>query len=317
MQVGFRSPGVVLPVRPGGKIPCKSGHESVRAVMRVQVWWRKQGLAGLTRIAGVVADSKPQRILLGETHAEIAGQGPVEKVVIDALACRLEVRSRRGVVEAADKSTQLGGAASGVERAAFGISNEQWRARRTTMGENLDRAGHRIGAGKSALRSVHDLNFVHSFESKVREIDGAAWLVGGNAIDEHLGEIGVASIEKERGHTARRAGLTEAEARQSFEKRGQFDGLPLRDFIVRDDIDGLTRRGGSYGLSFSTDHDARGKRLNPEPGMELANFASVQFQHLLEGLQRVVCNREPITARRNLEMKPAIVSGNALRLACG
>src|ERR1035438_6537298 len=134
--------------------------------MLVQVWRRKQDLAGFTRIAGVVADGKPQRILLGKMHAEIAGQGPVEKAVIDTLACRLEVRSSGGVVEAADKSTQLGGAAASVERAAFGINNEQGRARRTTMGENLDRAVHRVGSGKSALRSVHDLNFVHSFESK-------------------------------------------------------------------------------------------------------------------------------------------------------
>ncbi len=122
---------------------------------------------------------------------------------------------------------------------------------------------------------------------------------------------------KSEADTAHRAGLTEAEAGQSFKQRGQFDGLPLRDFFARDDVDGLTRRVGCDGLSLSTDHHTRGKRFDLEPGMELANFAGMQFQHLLERFQRVVCNRQPITARRNLEVKPAIVSGNALRLVCG
>ena len=45
------------------------------------------------------------------------------------------------------------------------------------MGEDLDGAGHGVGAGESALRAVHDLNFVDAVESEVREIDRAARFV--------------------------------------------------------------------------------------------------------------------------------------------
>ena len=80
-----------------------------------------------------------------------------------------------------------------------------------------------------AFRAVHDFDFVDVIQREIREIDGAAGIVGGHAIDQDFRVIGIAAVEEERRLAAFGSGASEADARKSCEQVGQrVDGCADR-----------------------------------------------------------------------------------------
>ena len=73
--------------------------------------------------------------------------------------------------------------------------------------ENLDNAGHRIGAVQYAHRSADNFDPVHVIGREMSQIDEAARLIQRHAVEQHLGVIALAAPHEERCLPAEAPGL--------------------------------------------------------------------------------------------------------------
>ena len=100
------------------------------------------------------------------------------------------------------------------------------------MREELDYAGHGVGAVERALRAVNHFYLLDVVEGKIGIIEIAAGFVGGRAIDENFCVVGISAVEEEGSQTADRAGAGETDSRLRVEKIGKRNGLTLGDLFA-------------------------------------------------------------------------------------
>jgi hypothetical protein len=141
------------------------------------------------------------------------------------------------------------------------------------MREDLNHAGDGVGAIEGAFGAPDDFNFVDVIEREVREVDLAAGIVDGGAVDQNFGVIGVAAIEEEGCEAAFGGIFSDGDTWRVQEDIGERNGLALVNFLTRDYGD----RGGGVlyrcGLRLRGDDDAFGKTLEVQAHVEHAGLA--------------------------------------------
>src|SRR5579864_3497195 len=153
----------------------------------------------------------------------------------------MKVGAGDGVVEFVEESADLGSAACGRKATAFGEETDFGNPCGTLMADDLDDAGHGVGAVEGALGTVNELDFVDVIEREIGIDQVATREIHGSSVNEHFGEAGIAAVNEDGRETTDSAGSRETDACLCGEKVRERDGLALVDFLTADEIDG--RRG--------------------------------------------------------------------------
>jgi hypothetical protein len=201
----------------------------------------EESLAGSAGKTDVAANGEAELIRIGEAVAYVAGKAAIQEGVVDALAVGMGVGASDGVVEFVEESADLGSATSGRKATALGEEIDFGNARGTLMANDLNDAGHGVGAIEGALGAVNELDFVDVIEREIGVDQVAAGEIHGSAVHEHFGKAGIAAVNEDGREATDRTGSSETDARLRGEKVWERDGLALLDFLAADEID---RSGG-------------------------------------------------------------------------
>ncbi len=136
--------------------------------------------------------------------------------------------------------------------------------------------GYGIGAVESAFGAVDDFELVNIVEGLIGKIEEAAGLVEGRAVNEELGEVGVAAVEEESGETSFAAGASDGRARKSDESISERDELALVDFVCREDLHGSGDLADFEGLRVGGDDDIFRDLRDFEPDLQSAGVRGSQ-----------------------------------------
>ena len=145
-----------------------------------------------------------------------------------------EPRPQQRVIEGCDLPAQARAGLPGVVATALGAEGEA-RPQRfgpAAAGEELDDAGHGVGAEERRLRAPHYLHALQVLGHQVVEEEGAAGLVQHDAVQEHFVVITLAAADEQRGDGAETAaayhGNAGQRAQQFAHRQGQavFHLLP-------------------------------------------------------------------------------------------
>ena len=101
--------------------------------------------------------------------------------------------------------------------------------------EELDDAGHRVGAIEHARWAAHDLDAIEVVGAERGEVECAAGVVHRHAVDEHLGELALAAANEQRGRAAVRAGLHDGHAGHLAQRVGHGGDAFTPQLLARDD----------------------------------------------------------------------------------
>src|SRR4029077_12044004 len=74
-------------------------------------------------------------------------------------------------------------------------------------GRDVDHTGHRVAAVEDAVRSAEHLDALDAAGHEVGEVEAAADVVRGDAVEQDLVEIRAATTDEERGRAAAPSGL--------------------------------------------------------------------------------------------------------------
>ena len=141
----------------------------------------------------------------------IADRLPVRAVErLDAVRCmaRRAGRVREDSGGAAERGIRIGAAEAASARRHVTM-NAPCALRR----KELNDAGHGVRAIEHARGTAHDLDAIEVVGAERREIERAAGVVHGDAVDEHLGELALAAADEERRDAAVGARLHHGEPR--------------------------------------------------------------------------------------------------------
>src|SRR5882757_5710472 len=144
------------------------------------------------------------------------------------------------------------------------------------MTDDLNHAGHGVGAVQGAFSAMDDLHFVDVVESEIGEVEVPSGKVCRSAVDEHFSECGVATVNKDSGQAADHSGARKTDAGLRGEKVGERDGLALFDFLAADEIHGRGRSVNFEGLGVGGDDDVFRNALDFQAQIE-NGVASVRF----------------------------------------
>ena len=259
---------------------------------------------------GVAANAEAQLICVRETVTEISSVTAVEVGIVDALAVGMKVGACGGVVEATKKAAELRAAARGGKAAAFSEEIDFGNAGSAAMTDDLNHAGHGVGAIEGAFGAMDDLDFVDIVEREIGEVEVPAGNIYGSAVDEHFGEGGIATINKDGSQPADGAGTREANASLRRKQVRKRDGLTLLDFLAADEVD---RRGSPVdfkGLSVCGDDDVGRKRFEIEANVKSVGFAGSEIENGVAGDEGRALEKNMVVARRNREKIGAVRAGN-------
>ncbi len=225
------------PMRASAEIPAQVDEKKLEAFELREAGREKEDGPWKTGEAGVAADGEAQMIGVAEAVAEVAGETAIEEGVIGSLTAGLEIGTGERVIERAENTSDQSATARGRVAAAFGEEIELGNAGGAAMAEKLNDTGDGIGAVERTLCAVDDFELVNVVEGLTGEIEEAAGLVEGRAVDEEFGEIGIAAVEEESCETAFAAGACDSGAGKSEECVGKRYKLTLADFVRRQDVD--------------------------------------------------------------------------------
>ena len=99
-------------------------------------------------------------------------------------------------------------------------------------------AGDRVGAVEDAVGAAKDFDLVDGGAGEIAEIECAADVIGGNAVDEELVEVGLAAADVERGGTAALAGCRDLQPGLKAEGVGDVELVLIFEVGMIDDADG-------------------------------------------------------------------------------
>src|SRR5215510_13145674 len=114
----------------------------------------------------------------------------------------MEVGARRGIVEASKESANLRSPARGGIAATLGEETEFGNAGCAAVTDDLNYAGHGVGAVEGAFCAVDDFHFVDVVEGEIGIVEVATRLVDGSAINQNFCEAGIAAVQEESGEAA-------------------------------------------------------------------------------------------------------------------
>src|SRR5882757_7563567 len=187
-----------MPVGAGGELPAGVGGENFLAVSLEEIGRALQRGAGNAGVAGVVTKRDVELVGVGKGVAKISRERAIHEVVVGTLAISPEIGGGAGIVEFAEDAAEVCATACGRKIAAFGVDAECGNTGITAMREELDDAGNGVAAVNSAFRATHNFDLVNVFGGDAGEIHHAAGRIDGRAVDEDLGEVGIAAVEENR-----------------------------------------------------------------------------------------------------------------------
>src|SRR5712692_9038679 len=183
------------------------------------------------------------------------------------------------------------------------------------MADNLNHAGHGVGAVEGAFGSVNDFDFVDVIEGQVRKIESATRFVDRSAIDEHFSEIGIAAIDEDGGKAAYGSCTREADSGLSSEEIRERDGLPLLDFLAAYEINRGRCAVDFDRLSVGTDDDALRKPFNFETDAKRAVLVGGQFQNKVARDKGNALEMNAVAARRENKKILSTLAGGCRPIA--
>lgn len=278
----------------------------------METWRFENSLAGNAGVTVVVAEDEAELIGVAETVTDIGGECAVQERIVGALAVRLEIGSGSGVIEFAEQSAELRAALTGRETAAIGVNAEFRDARRAAMREELDDAINGVGAVHGAFGAADDFDFIDVVEGEVGKIYRAAGGIDGGTIDEHLGEIRIAAIEKNGGGAAFGTGASDGNVGRKEQRVGQRDPLRRIDLIFRDDRDGRGRLIGKRRFSLGRDNNAGRKALERQGDVEIVPLTFGDVDYEIAGNKGRTPESKVIAASRNSQFVGAIGRRNCV-----
>ena len=210
--VGLRTHQLMLPVVAGGEIPSRVGRKNVLGITFEQIGGEKKRLPGDAGVAVVVAQREMPLVGVRQGVTEVSGKCAIHKIVVRTLTVGLEVGSSSGIVSAAAARSEI---------AAFGESVERGNACFPLVREELNHAGDGVTAVNGAFGAPHDFDLINVFRGKTRKIHSAARRINGRSVDEDFGEVRIASVEKDRGATAKRSGARDGDPWGKLQQLGQ------------------------------------------------------------------------------------------------
>ena len=160
--------------------------------------------------------------------AESARVGLVAVLVVGQIVVGAQVGELAEVVNTLHDAADRGRSMVCLQVAAVERERRFWDARLTAARRDADHAGEGICARDDAVRFAKDLDPLDTGRRERRKIDAASDVVGGNPVDEHLAEIGVAAPDEDRRGATPCAGLHEGAAGyqpQRLEHVGLPDGV--------------------------------------------------------------------------------------------
>src|ERR1700746_3394778 len=222
----------------------------------------------------------------------------------------MQIGAGDGVIESVEEPAHLGAATRGRKAAAFGEEIQFRNARGTLMADDLNDAGHGVSTIQSALRAVHKFDFVHVIEREIGINQVAAGEIHRCAVDENLGEAGIAAVNEDGREAADRAGSRETDAGLRGAKVRKRNCLALFDFLTSDNVDGGGGVGELRWLGICGDDDVLGKGLNFQAKVERAVFGRGKIENDVMGYEGRVLEMNVIAAWRNGEEISAVSAGN-------
>ncbi len=221
--------------------------------------------------AGAIVTDQAQVEIVSDVIAQLGrGLDLVIEVVV-ALFARQQKRRRRHrrgagmhmihrhhVVETAIRAPQRGALVEGIEAAAFRLGGELQRPL-ACLGDDVDHAADGIGAVQARLRPTQHFDagdVAGQILADIRGIRGRGRIGDVDAVDDHLGVIGIGAAHEQRGLATQAAALFHEQAGHGFQGVGQtafLAGIDIGGGHHRDAGTDLVRRRGQAG---GADYDA-------------------------------------------------------------
>ena len=110
-------------------------------------------------------------------------------------------------------------------------------AARRALADDLDDARHRVAAEERRLRAADHFDTLHEVRGQVAEIERAARLVQGNAVEQHLVVAALAAAHEERRHIAEAARSHDRDARRRAQELADERHIAPLYFFTREDGD--------------------------------------------------------------------------------
>src|ERR1700723_1071384 len=161
-----------------------------------------------------VAISRSQRNLIGQRHSYICALQRIRIRVVYTLAISVELVGEGVVVEASAGTCEGCVTVGSSEISSVSAETEFWDWSAAGARPDLYDAGHGIGAIESALGSADKFETIGLLQGESAEIECAAGLVDGDAVDDHFVVSGVAAADEERRYSAALTGSIHYCARQ-------------------------------------------------------------------------------------------------------
>jgi hypothetical protein len=186
--------------------------------------------------------------------ADVGGAGGDPIGVVFELAGGAKLVSGEGVVDAFGEASGEGsGPVVGGKRSAF-VEERAVRDLRfdvAVLGEHLNHGAGGFGAIEGAFRSAHDFNAIKAGGGEMGEVEIAAGVSDGDAVEQDHGGIAIASAGVEIGESAVAAGLDDGHAGNVAKKILDEGKLACGEIGGGEDVGGdagfFHRDGGSGG----------------------------------------------------------------------
>ncbi len=227
----------------------------------------------------------------GETHvrgrgrspAETAGVGGIVKRAVGKAVLRVEARELGEVIELVECAGDGDVVAKGAKVSAIdGVVEFRLDGRAVRRGDVYD-AGDGVGTVKNAIWPTQNFNLVDAGASEVGEIEGAADVIGGDAVDENFVEIGLAPTNEERCCAAALAGLCDLQAGEQAKSVGDVELMLIFEIGTIDDADRSTDLRFGYGQAGCRDNDLLAQRADAKADVDIGGFARADV-HEFRGL---------------------------------
>ena len=251
---------------PGGarRLGGNDGH--VALGIRVEVGTAERGLARRAHPAALAAEGEAQGRCAPRSAPTEAAPAVCSKAL---LGCSLSVVSRDAPAFQSKPSAaprRPAAIAHPVEAPALGLEAQAGPgADGRAPGHEVQDAAQRVGPVQAARRAAHDLDPLHLEDGEGAEVERAAGLVGGHAVDEDAPEVRGAAAQEDRPLHAHAAGAGHAHARDLLQDVEQVRRLLLRDADAFHDVGG-DAEGGARPRRSAWPRRARAPAPAPAPG---------------------------------------------------
>ena len=210
-----------------------SDDDEVPLDRRVEVRTAVERLAGRARRARGSAGDEAQRGTIAEAHTECGRARRLPERAVGLLVVGLDAQRAGRPVEAAATSPAFTLEAPAAEASPLGRRLEGLSfAGRGVARDEVDDAGESVGAVEAARRAAHHLDLLERQRQQRAEVERAAGLVEGHAVDHHAGRVGGPAAQEQRALPAEASRAGHCRSRHLLEQMEYVGAGALVDALV-------------------------------------------------------------------------------------